>query len=94
MNTKKWTCKNGVKIRIKDMGDKHLANTVAFLERCYQQRLDVSPPCFSGEMAQYYADMEYNDLMSSSIEDLYPIYDDMVKELTKRAASYSAENNP
>ncbi len=84
MNTKKWTCKDGRKIRIKDMDDGHLTNTIKFLKRQHAQALDISPPCFQGEMAQMYAEQEYDNRMSSEVWDLFPIYMDMVEEAERR----------
>ena len=84
MNTKKWLCKDGRKVRIKDMTDTHLANTIKFLEKAHLAILDTPPPDFQGEMAQMYADQEYNALMDSTVEDYFPIVRDMKEDFEKR----------
>ena len=78
MNTKKWTCKDGTTIRIKDMTDSQLKNSIATLERRHEAAIEnASSPLCGGDMAQYYAEMEFDNLMSSSVEDVFPIYADL-----------------
>lgn len=84
-----WITKSGKKIRIKDMTTSHLYNTVKLLERkAKQYQQDLPYPCFQGEMAQIYADNEWDYITSKSIEDLcdlmYPAYTSLVKEYSKR----------
>lgn len=87
--TKLWTQKNGTKIRICDISDKHLLNTISFLERKAEEQLhDIPFPSFNGEAAQYYAEQEFDNLMDMGVEDLaeelYPIYNDLIKEKDRR----------
>jgi hypothetical protein len=89
MNTKMWTQKNGVKIRIRDMTDSHLTNTINLLARQTQVMLSRIPyPDFSGEMAQYYAEGEYDSVMESSLEEnmirSIDIAEDLLDEFSKR----------
>lgn len=84
-NMKMWTCKDGRKVRVKDMDDKHLENTIKFLRRQHQEIVfGTSYPSFNGEMAQYYAEQEFDRLCESRPEDFWPIYEDMMQEADKR----------
>lgn len=88
MNTKLWTTKNGSKIRIKDMTDEHLVNTIRMLERKNEaDKQNVPYPSFQGEMAQMYAESEFDALVDREPGDLWPIYDDMIEEAIKRKLS-------
>ena len=85
-----WRTKDGRTIAIADMDDRHLRNPRFFLERAYerlQHDLVTNPPSFSGEMAQYYADQEWEHLVSTSIEEMFPAYEDIVAEMRKRKAA-------
>ena len=85
MNTKKWTTKDGTKIRIKDMSDQHIVNTLRLIERMHKNAIEECPfPCFGGEMAQYYAEQEFDSFLSSDIEDIFPIYGDLYEEAQRR----------
>jgi hypothetical protein len=84
VNTKKWTCKDGSKVRIKDMDDRHLRNTIAFLERRHEAFKLMGPPEFAGDIAMWDAEMGYEELLNSDVEDVFPIYADMVQEMEDR----------
>lgn len=86
MNTKKWTTKDGTKIRIKDMSDRHLINTIKFLDRQFEQlKMNIPVPTFNGEIAQYMADLDYDYFMNNATPaKVYPIYDDLYAEAIRR----------
>ena len=88
-----WTTKDGRRLPIVEMTDSHLANTILFLRRAaarYQDSVLTHPPHFEGEMAQYYAEQEWVETASCSLEDLakslYPIYADLLREHNRRMA--------
>ena len=57
MNT--WTTADGQTLEISKMTDSHVINTYNYLKRKLDE--DVRDfPCFQGEMAQYYAEAEYD----------------------------------
>lgn len=84
-NTKKWTQKNGKKIRIKDMSDQHLINTIKMLERRLEEAKRNMPyPMFNGDMAQWFAEQDYDAFQKSVVSDHVPIYDDLIEEKIMR----------
>ena len=86
-NRKMWTCRDGRKVRIKDMSDQHLLNTIKMLERAHRFIVDnVEGPNFNGEMAQMCAEQQFNAILASEPGDFYPIYLDLYEELDKRKA--------
>ncbi len=95
MNTRLWTCKDGRKIRIKDMTNSHLLNTIKMLERVGAKQLSLSISSaysfaadLQGEMASYFAEQDIDRMEATSIEkfvnDEYPIYEHLVLEAQKR----------
>lgn len=69
--TPKWKQKNGTIILIEAMEDAHLLNTIAMLERNAQEERNKIPyPSFQGEIAQYYAEREYETLHSLNTIEL------------------------
>lgn len=90
-NTKKWTMKDGTKIRIKDMGNSHLLNTLKMLKRAGKARLNRdlhwfwSVPEPSGEMAQLDFENGEQRLLDREWDDYMPdIFSDLVEEADRR----------
>lgn len=90
-NMKMWKQRDGKKIRIKDMTNSHLMNVIGLLLRYSSQEKSYSLcnfPSFNGEMAQYYAEQEWDAL--NEIDDWefaemeYPIFKDLVGEAERR----------
>ena len=89
MNTKKWTKKDGTKIRIKDMDDKHLVNTIRMLLRNndnYIADAMMGLCSLQGEMACYYAEQEMDRMLEEDC--IHPLYDDLVEEAERRKLEY------
>lgn len=87
MSKKCWTCKDGRKIKIKDMSDSHLKNTIAMLERAHSSLIEnawAACSILQGEMASYYAEQEIDGL--EEVNSTHPLYDDLVEEQNKRSA--------
>lgn len=83
--TKLWKQKNGIKIRICDMTDGHLQNTIALLERKAELEKSAIPyPMFNGEMAQMYAEQDWDRAQESTPDYFYPIYEDLCLERERR----------
>ena len=83
--TKLWRMHNGKTIRICDMSDSHLENTIKMLRRKVEDiRLEIPFPNFQGEMAQYYAEIEYDYIMDCPDEELIPILEDLEDEQKRR----------
>lgn len=95
--TKIWKTRDGKKIRVCDMDDAHLGNTIAFLERwaewCQRIRLREALDLANGvtaDMASYYAERDLDLALQADWEDYVPeIYHDMVDELRDRNATVS-----
>lgn len=68
-----WTTKSGEKLRIVDMTDSHLVNTIRMLERKCVNHDTMIYPSFGGEMAQYYAEQEFfEDMGKPAFPPQYP----------------------
>lgn len=88
---KNWTMRDGVMIRIRKMSDTHLYNTIRMLIRhagSEQANALLFLPSFSGEMAQFYAEQEWdhiNDISAAEFawENL-PVFKDLVSEADYR----------
>jgi len=90
-----WTTKSGERIRICDMSDQHLNNTMALLERYASKMLSEERNAaysvlasLQGEMAQYYCEQDIDRLEETEPSDwLYehmPIYEKMCHEKWRR----------
>jgi hypothetical protein len=82
-----WKTKDGRVIPVKEMTTMHIQNTIAFLEKKHDERILNAVMCmpdFQGEMAQMTADAEFNRILNSEPEDLWPIYTDLIEELRRR----------
>jgi len=78
MNTKKWTTKDGLKIRIKDMGNSHLLNAIEFLERIAATYENECPCDGDKDWCFCYSTRQVDP------EDVSPLYFDLKKEALRR----------
>lgn len=79
-HTKKWTTKEGVKIRVCDMTDSHLEHTIKHLDKVavWEEDNAIAAACAGDDIFNALEDVT---------EDLYmhpPIYWDMLEELSLR----------
>ena len=85
MRTKQWAMKSGEKIRVCDMTDLHLINTINMLCRAHARHQHELPyPMFNGEMAQFYAEREWDNFMESGPEDEWEIFSTLAEEAFDR----------
>jgi hypothetical protein len=83
--TKKWTTRDGQRIRICDMTDEHLLNTIRLCQRAHERaKLEIPYPDFCGDMAQFYAEREFDNFLESGPEVAFPLYPDLVDEAYRR----------
>jgi len=89
-----WRTRDRRLVKIADMTDSHLWNTILFLRRCtvrHREQMMANPPVFNGEMAQMYADQEWDHTASSEIDELAAeIYDPQWSWLLEEAAKRPA----
>lgn len=84
-----WTKKDGSKIRIKDMDDGHLINTIKMLLRnneYYLENAMIGMAFLQGDMACYCAEIAMNEMLDE--ECIHPLYDDLVAEAERRYLIY------
>ncbi len=87
-----WTTRDGDRIKVKNMDDIHLHNTIKYLERrAHAEREEalhgmyMSGGMINGEMAEMDYDRILNNLEESGIEEfLDPIHEAMVLERDRR----------
>jgi len=87
MNTNVWTTRDGRTIRIVDMGDSHLLNTLRMLERAHLARAfrtDLASSFFQGDMAQFSLECEARRLYESDPSSSFPVYQDLREEADRR----------
>lgn len=81
-----WTTREGQRLRLCDMADSHLLNTLRFLKRAVHAQevaLVLSAPAMNGEQAQYAQDQAFDEVMCEPEEHecaMPPIYDKMLVE--------------
>lgn len=92
-----WTTKDGQKVKVRDMTDSHLTNTLKFLARRAQCRCSkhvtdlVNCPPPQGEYAQVAYESELDDIFSATFDDFVPdIYWAMVDEYANRGLDMEA----
>lgn len=81
-----WKTKTGEEILISEMTDDHLRNAIRNCTRIWlNSKENISFPIFGGEMAQYYAEKDYNRLQESVDPSvIFPEYEDLVEEAERR----------
>jgi len=91
-HTKQWTTKDKRTLRVCDMDDIHLMNTIKFLERTCKKRLvydlalaEWALDFVTGDIATYTAERHADSLSDVTLNDYLPaIYFDMVEEAEQR----------
>lgn len=77
--------KDGTKIRVCDMTDSHLDNALAMMKRmgnAIQLEAACHFPSFGGEMAQYYAEQEFDRMMEAQPMELaFEHYGEVVRAM-------------
>lgn len=80
-----WTTADGRVLIIAEMDTDHLINAINFCRKKHSvAALEIPYPSFQGEMAQYYAEAEWESLVSSSAEEAISGLQDLINELEWR----------
>jgi len=90
-----WTCKDGRKVRICDMTDSHLLNTIAMLERMAGMQLGMEISAaysvlagLQGDMATFYCEQDIERMEETDpiefLEQTTPIYEKLCIERDRR----------
>jgi len=100
MRKDEWRTKDGTVIRVKDMDDDHLRNTIRMLQKNALAKRELHTlsylvgPYPQGEMAQVAFDSEFDQLLDSSWMEFVPeVYNLMLEEARVRGieAEYDEE---
>lgn len=85
-NLATWTTKGGKTIKITDMTDSHLMNTIRFIERQYARTIGfyLCSPGPQGEMAQDAFDREFDQLDEEGVSGFNEKYDYLTEEADRR----------
>lgn len=90
-----WQTRDGQRIRVKDMSDEHLINTIRMLHSngAKMKRAHIAAAYsvasgLQGEMAQFYADRDIDRMEATTLEEFLsqsvPTYDALMEEIEKR----------
>jgi hypothetical protein len=93
--TEMWEVRDGTRVRISDMTPRHAENAYRLLLRqaeslAFRAVLLLPPPNFNGDMAQYYAEQEWEALTDAMMQDPVAWLErqPLVKALRARAAEW------
>ena len=82
---KKWTTKDGTKIRIRDMSTTHIENCLNMLRRMHVAALNVDPSMMNGEQAMLSVEQGIDALIEDGPEGQFEeIWFDLEDELNYR----------
>ena len=86
-----WTTKEGHRIAVRDMDNGHLLNTIRFLERAAERKVQdfMSCPMPNGDMALMAWEQEFDAMCSAEVEDFFPIYKHMIAEAVRRGLDFN-----
>jgi hypothetical protein len=85
-NRRLWKQKDGTKIRIKDMSDQHLLNTIKYLERKADEFARSVPYPQFNDLFTRHAEQAWNSLQDNPTDYMLAgtIYDDLCEEYIRR----------
>lgn len=93
----RWRMRDGTTIAIKDMTDSHLMNTIRMLWRAWDASVlecGAAISMLQGEMATFYAEREFDQMLEETPADKWPIYDDLYDEALARGLMVEGEHVP
>lgn len=87
--TAMWTTRNGARLRICDMEDRHLVNTLRMLRRAHGELVSsawAAACSLQGEMASYYAEQDIDRL--EQVESTHPLFGRLEMEALRRGLKW------
>lgn len=92
-----WTTQQGQRLRVRDMDDRHLCNTIRFLERqerdAWRSANSIEGHAFNSEAAEYEAEREATSLYSIS-ERFKAKREELLVEASYRGLKIQPEAEP
>jgi hypothetical protein len=82
---KYWTMNNGGKIKISEMSDTHLINSVKMIERLAKEGLKIYGGQYYGEGED---DFWEDEIYGKDVYDEFPAYKSLWKEVKNRKLSF------
>ena len=83
-----WRTKDDLRIPLREMTDDHVANAMQFLRRAHRRYVDsiiyLGIPADIGDCARDAAEEEMADALESTVEQFYPVYEDLMIEAIRR----------
>lgn len=87
-SAKVWRTKDDRRIPLREMTDDHIRHAMEYLRRAHLRYITslvyLGIPAGIGELAREAAEEERAEALESKVDDLFPIFDDLMTEAIRR----------